>query len=164
MKQTLISKRNISILIILIFSSVCIVGVFLFINMKREDKPAVTKSNCEKQQTTECELLNESLSILPIDDRQELMKKQTKISDIEKYTNNANLMYIVTAYYIKIEDPDNSIKYYDLLKKAYAASGGYDAAIEPFAQAPDKMKLQIEYVSKLKESMQKNSITITEPQ
>lgn len=164
MKQISGLKRKNLTIIILLLALVVVIGVyFLFKNNKKEN-PTSVRSDCTKQQSAECELLNESLSILPIDDRQKLMNMQPKIVDLGKYTNNANFMYIVTAYYIKIEDPDNAIKYYDLLKKAYAAIGGYDSMLEPLAQKPDSMQPQIEYMMNIKESIQKNSATSAEPQ
>jgi hypothetical protein len=164
MKKITITSPQIIIVIIFVCIVLSGVGAYLLSSKEKKQPTVVVKSDCQSQQSVECNLLNEGITILAIEDSKELMDKKAKIDELSRYTANANLMYLVTAYYIKIEDPSSAIKFYDFLKKSYAATNGYDASLEPFAQAPNDLQERIDYMVKIQQTVTNNSTTSREPQ
>lgn len=142
-------------------------GVY-FLNLYRTKSIKVEKNykltNCIQDQKKECTLLKNSLEYMQKLPRAELMAYYSKVGELKTYTENPNLVYICTVYYINIEDTKNASSCYESLKVAYARSGGYDQVISPFAVSPEKLHEQIDNLIQYDRQVQNNSRMVTEPQ
>lgn len=142
-------------------------GVYWFNQHRSKSKKVENNyklTNCIQDQTKECVLLNNSLEYMQKLPPAQLMAYYSKVEELKTYKDNPNLLYICTVYYINIEDSKNASACHELLKVAYAKSGGYDPLLSSFAIAPDALQSVVDSLKLNNSQVQNNSRLMTEPQ
>ena len=93
----------------------------------------------------------------------QLMAYYSKVEELKTYKGNPNLLYVCTVYYINIEDSKNASACHELLKVAYAKSGGYDRVLSSFATAPEALQPAVDGLKLNSNQVQSNSRLMREP-
>lgn len=131
-------KRRIKVLLILLGLLLIAGAGYLWIWPLVNVKPACSD-----------EVIKQASVLLDRPHKEQLKPIADNTQKLKNFKKDPNCLYIVTTYYINVEDPTNARRFFESLKKVYNPQKGLSPKFGDIVKSLAGIELEVEFVEKV---------------